>query len=151
MERFRRVKNFAKAKVVVYKLRAEAKIADDWDPNKMVVPVPVQRLKGTLRMLLVRIRSVNLTLGGSSEMEVTEKELRSEQHVVTLAIHPTPLEAGKVHPKPYYRGPQHGTWNNCHELHSFSVYAKWQDEQAQQWYSYPIQSQFLYFSYSKAF
>ncbi|RBR09610.1 uncharacterized protein FIESC28_09780 [Fusarium coffeatum] len=36
-ERFRRLKHFAKAKVVVYKLRAEVKIAADWEERRVVV------------------------------------------------------------------------------------------------------------------
>ncbi|KAH7193779.1 uncharacterized protein B0J16DRAFT_412341 [Fusarium flagelliforme] len=37
MERFRRVRNFAKAKVVVWQLRAEIKIADDWEERRVMV------------------------------------------------------------------------------------------------------------------
>ncbi|CAG7555923.1 unnamed protein product [Fusarium equiseti] len=37
MERFRRMMNFANAKVVVYQLRAEIKIAEDWEQRRRVV------------------------------------------------------------------------------------------------------------------
>ncbi|KAJ4122694.1 hypothetical protein NW768_010131 [Fusarium equiseti] len=37
VERFRRLKNFANAKAVVYKLREEIKISDDWEERRIMV------------------------------------------------------------------------------------------------------------------
>ncbi|KAM0386863.1 hypothetical protein ACHAQC_011288 [Fusarium culmorum] len=49
------------------------------------------------------------------------------------------MEDGKPHSVPWYRGPLHGAWINCHELHSFAINVEWLDEKRNQWYSYPLQ------------
>lgn len=49
------------------------------------------------------------------------------------------MKDGKPHPQPWYRGPIHGAWDNCHELHSFAIKVEWKDESNDQWYTYPLQ------------
>ncbi|EKJ71384.1 hypothetical protein FPSE_08432 [Fusarium pseudograminearum CS3096] len=58
------------------------------------------------------------------------------------------MEDGKPHPMPYYRGPEHGAWSNCAELHSLCIKVEWQDEEAGQWYTYPVSSEKMYTPYS---
>ncbi|KAF6819932.1 hypothetical protein CSOJ01_01000 [Colletotrichum sojae] len=38
---------------------------------------------------------------------------------VVVSLHA--MDDGKPHPRPWYRGPLRGAWDNSHELHSFSV------------------------------
>ncbi|KAF4428810.1 hypothetical protein FACUT_9267 [Fusarium acutatum] len=49
------------------------------------------------------------------------------------------MEDGNPHPTPWYRGPVHGAWSNCHELHSFAIKVEWKNETNNQWYCYPLQ------------
>ncbi|KAF5534555.1 hypothetical protein FNAPI_12324 [Fusarium napiforme] len=59
------------------------------------------------------------------------------------------MEDGKPHPTPWYRGPFHGAWSNCHELHSFAMKVEWKDETSNQWYCYPMQPQEIFSTYTR--
>ncbi|PTD02228.1 hypothetical protein FCULG_00012145 [Fusarium culmorum] len=56
---------------------------------------------------------------------------------VPLVVSVEVMEDGKPHPTPWYRGPIHGAWDNCHELHSFTIKVEWKDQATNQWYTYP--------------
>ncbi|RSM02618.1 hypothetical protein CEP52_007840 [Fusarium oligoseptatum] len=53
------------------------------------------------------------------------------------------MEDGKPHSQPWYRAPYHGAWSNCSELHSFSIKVEWVDEEAKQWYTFPLSHQHI--------
>lgn len=53
------------------------------------------------------------------------------------------MEDGKPHSQPWYRAPYHGAWSNCSELHSFGIKVEWVDEEAKQWYTFPLSHQHI--------
>ncbi|UZP36895.1 hypothetical protein NXS19_004711 [Fusarium pseudograminearum] len=59
---------------------------------------------------------------------------KGEPLVISVEV----MEDGKPHPTPWYRGPIHGAWDNCHELHSFTIKVEWKDQASNQWYTYPV-------------
>ncbi|KAF6834937.1 hypothetical protein CPLU01_04614 [Colletotrichum plurivorum] len=96
----------------------------------------VMLVKGHARFAVM----VRMNSGVECKLDYILDELNPAPPVgsaVIVSIHA--MDDGKPHPRPWYRSPLHGVWDNSHELHSFSVTVEWCDEATKKWFSAAFQ------------